>query len=71
MHVVENISDHRLLLDHEAAELLRVAVGTLERWRRTGRGPKFIKLYGKGVRYRRRDLDEWLANHATGGDGGA
>ena len=32
---------------------------TLEWWRMTGRGPKFVKV-GNRVRYRDRDLEAWL-----------
>jgi Helix-turn-helix domain len=32
---------------------------TLERWRQTGEGPRFIRL-GRQVRYRQSDLDAWL-----------
>lgn len=34
---------------------------TLERWRQTGDGPRYI-LVGRVVRYRRSDLDAWLAS---------
>jgi Helix-turn-helix domain len=33
---------------------------TLERWRRTGEGPAFIKI-GRRVAYRQVDLDDWIA----------
>jgi hypothetical protein len=32
---------------------------TLERWRQTGDGPRFVRV-GRAVRYRRSDLDAWL-----------
>jgi hypothetical protein len=34
---------------------------SLQRWRQAGRGPKFLRL-GGAVRYRERDLDQWLAD---------
>jgi excisionase family DNA binding protein len=46
----------------EAANYLRLSQPTLERLRLSGDGPPFAKL-GKAVRYRRADLDSWLASH--------
>ena len=52
----------RELLDEKAAaEFLQVAPGTLSVWRSTGRyGIPFVKV-GRRVRYRRSDLEVWLA----------
>ena len=53
----------RELLDEKAAaEILQVAPGTLSVWRSTGRyGIPFVKV-GRRVRYRRSDLEVWLAS---------
>jgi predicted site-specific integrase-resolvase len=48
-----------LLTAQETAELLRVAVVTLRRWRREGRGPPFLWTEGR-PRYRRGDVLAWL-----------
>ena len=48
-----------------AAEYLGVSCPTLERFRLTGAGPVFAKLTpgNRGaVRYRRADLDSWVAS---------
>lgn len=45
----------------EAATYIRLSKPTLERLRLTGEGPPYAKL-GKAVRYRRADLDAWLAS---------
>lgn len=45
----------------EAARYVRLGKPTLERFRLTGEGPRFAKL-GGAVRYRRTDLDEWIAS---------
>lgn len=37
-----------------------VSARTLQRWRMEGVGPLFVRI-GRLVRYRRTDLDEWLA----------
>ena len=44
-----------------AAYLLDLDVSTLRRWDREGKGPKVIRL-GKLVRYRRCDLEKFLAS---------
>jgi excisionase family DNA binding protein len=46
----------------EAAELLKVAKGTLAKWRVSGLGPKFVRL-GRKVGYRRSDLDDWISQN--------
>ena len=51
----------RLLDQHEAAQILKISVRTLERRRATGTGPRFIRV-GRLVRYRAGDLEEWIAN---------
>jgi len=49
----------------EAADYVRLAKGTLDRFRLTGEGPKFLKL-GGAVRYRKVDLDQWLDSRLVG-----
>ena len=50
-----------LLDDKAAATILDVSPGTLSVWRSTGRyALPFLKI-GRKVRYRRADLDAWLA----------
>ena len=48
----------------EAARYVRLSKPTLERFRISGDGPKFLKL-GGAVRYRRADLDAWLESRVT------
>lgn len=52
-----------LLTPQEVADILRVAVTTLEQWRGQRKGPVYKKL-GTGsrspVRYRRGDISEFL-----------
>ena len=59
----ELAKQYRDLLDErEAAKHLEVSDGTLSVWRSTGRYKlPFIKI-GRKVRYRRSDLDAWLAS---------
>jgi hypothetical protein len=46
-----------------AADFLSVTVRALQKWRGTGTGPKFIRISGRCVRYRRRDLIAWSEAH--------
>lgn len=48
-----------LLNTTEAAEVLRLGVATLHRWRKEGKGPPFVDM-GRKVYYRRIDLDHWI-----------
>jgi excisionase family DNA binding protein len=55
----------RLLTPVEAAEFLGIKPQTLATWRVTGRyGIPFIRV-GTAVRYRRRDLEKWLASRTV------
>jgi hypothetical protein len=58
----DQISDHldRLLNEHEAAAFLNYTVRALQNWRLRGGGPRFVKVSGRSIRYRRRDLNEWV-----------
>ena len=50
-----------LLTPAQTAQRLGVQMRTLEAWRLRGGGPKYIKV-GRLVRYRERDVAEWLAS---------
>ncbi len=50
----------RLLTPKQAAEFLCIPEGTLAQWRSQRRGPAFIKLEGRLVRYRTRDLENYI-----------
>jgi excisionase family DNA binding protein len=56
--------DKNILTTQEAADYVRLGKPTLERFRVTGDGPTYLKL-GGAVRYRRCDLDAWLAARLT------
>jgi excisionase family DNA binding protein len=61
-------SDDPLLTPNETVEYLRLpSTNTLYGWRYANRGPRSIKV-GRHVRYRRSDLDAWLAAHTSDGD---
>jgi hypothetical protein len=48
-----------LLTITEAAALLRTPVATLRYWRHLGTGPHSFRV-GRGVRYWRHDITDWL-----------
>jgi hypothetical protein len=50
-----------LITPAQAADLLRVRAKVLERWRGTGEGPAFVRLSSKTIRYRREDIDAFVA----------
>jgi len=49
----------------EAASYVKLAAVTMERYRLTGEGPKFLRIGKKAIRYRLVDLDEWLASRVV------
>ena len=53
------IDSETLLTEVQAAELLQVTPRAVQKWRAEGTGPRFIRISGRCVRYRRRDLIEW------------
>jgi len=52
--------DGDLITTREAAAMLGVAPRTLEGWRLRGGGPRYVAV-GRLVRYRRAELERWLA----------
>jgi excisionase family DNA binding protein len=50
-----------LITEAEAANILRVSLTSLRRWRREGRGPVYRKL-GRTVRYRPQDLADFVGS---------
>jgi predicted DNA-binding transcriptional regulator AlpA len=50
----------RLIDEREAARFLCYSVRALQNWRVRGGGPRFVKVSGRSVRYRRRDLIAWI-----------
>jgi excisionase family DNA binding protein len=57
----------RLLTTAETADYLNVSRRTLSRWLREGIGPPSIKLPSGARRYRKADLDRWIAEHQADG----
>jgi len=52
-----------LLTQQEAATYLGTSVGTLNVWRHLGRNNIPFVRFGRSIRYRKEDLDAWIAEH--------
>jgi len=63
---VASTSLHNLFNEYQLAELTRMSVASIRRWRLLRQGPKYVKL-GASVRYRPEDVSEWLAALPSGG----
>lgn len=57
-----------LLMEEDVSEKLHVSLACLRRWRLQGEGPQYVKM-GPMVRYRLKDIEDWLASLPTGGNG--
>lgn len=57
--------DDPLLVQAELAQRWRLSERTLEKWRSTGRGVRWIRL-GRRVVYRLSDVERFEAEHQTG-----
>jgi predicted DNA-binding transcriptional regulator AlpA len=62
--VVQN-DKQRLLTPAQVAEFYRVSVDTLAQWRSQRRGPRYIKIGNRLIRYRLSDLEMYLAAHSV------
>ena len=49
-----------LIDEHEVAAILAVRVNTVRNWRATGRGPTYLKIGCRAVRYRRTDVAKFI-----------
>lgn len=48
---------------HELAEMLGVKITTLREWRKTGKGPPFIRESPRSCVYLRSSVEKWLRSH--------
>lgn len=53
-----------VLIPKEVAAEYRLAERTLANWRAKGEGPRFLKLGKRAVRYRRADVEAFIAGGA-------
>ncbi len=60
MPAIKGEGHNSLLTPRQAAEYLGMPESTLAQWRSQRRGPPYIKLELRLVRYRASDLESWL-----------
>ena len=53
-----------LLDEQELSALLNIKPATLRNWRALKQGPRFLKLGARAVRYRRADVEAFIAGDA-------
>ena len=54
--------DHALLNEEQAAAFIGVTRRAMQGWRLSGRGPQYIKISSRCIRYRKRELVTWSEN---------
>lgn len=57
-----NSKSAEFLTTSEVAEILQVEPETVSDWRARGEGPPHYRV-GRAIRYKRADLDAWLASN--------
>jgi predicted DNA-binding transcriptional regulator AlpA len=62
---VSNANQSTLVDEREAASILCYSVRALQNWRHRGGGPDFIKVSSRSIRYRRADLEKWIADRTV------
>ena len=60
---VISLDGEALLTENQAADFLQFTPRALQAWRLRGGGPKFVRISSRAIRYRRRDLIEWIEAH--------
>lgn len=63
MEVLHMEMEKEFINEHGAAEFLKLKVGTLRNMRCANRGPAYLKVGHKFVRYRLDDLRAWMMSH--------
>ncbi|WP_298356931.1 helix-turn-helix domain-containing protein [Rhodoblastus sp.] len=55
-----------MLTEAEASEMLGCSTRTLQSWRASGQGPRFVKLNGSMVRYPLKSIEDFIAGGERG-----
>ena len=58
---------YELIREDVAGELLGLSIRTLQAWRQDKKGPPYIRVSNKAIRYRRTDLNEWVESRLEKG----
>ena len=59
-HPSETPEPDLYLTEARAGEILGVNPRTLQQWRLRGGGPRYVRISSRCVRYRYRDLTQWM-----------
>jgi predicted DNA-binding transcriptional regulator AlpA len=66
--VAEGANPLPMLIDEKrVSSMTGIPVRTLQHWRHHQRGPRFVKISARCVRYRLDDVRSWLDEHTRGG----
>jgi predicted DNA-binding transcriptional regulator AlpA len=52
--------DEELMTEEQVAKLLLISLSSVKRLRASGKGPRYIRISERVVRYKRRDVLEWM-----------
>lgn len=64
-HLLGSHDGGELLRESEAARLIGFSQRALQEWRRRGRGPTYIRISPRAIRYQRSALAEWTRQHTV------
>ncbi|MFT6558341.1 helix-turn-helix transcriptional regulator [Sneathiella sp.] len=53
-------SQDRLMTEKEAAAFMGYTMRALQNWRLRGGGPNYVKVSSRSIRYRFRDINDWI-----------
>lgn len=59
-HVAAKLEPGDLLTDVQLSRKLHTALQTVRNWRTQGKGPRYVKLCGRLVRYRPEDVQAFI-----------
>ncbi len=62
------MTEPTLLTQSEAAKYLGTTVGTFNTWRHYGRNPLPYIKWGNRIKYKKEDLDAWIAENTINPD---
>lgn len=62
--MINKIPSSSLMDQKAAAAYLGTTVGSLNTWRATGKHKIPYIIWGRSIRYRKEDLDTWIAEHS-------
>lgn len=65
VNMTNAIQTSQLVDEREAASILCYSVRALQNWRHRGGGPDFVKVSARSIRYRRADLEKWIADRTV------